>query len=94
MYSGKHEKPVSAVLINQIIERKEKMSTMLCNVAGMQNDKEHKAQIKEALGKIEGVQKVGIDQTTGTVKVDYNEPATRNLIKNCIEDTGFKIEYE
>lgn len=70
------------------------MSTMLCNVVGIENNKERKAQIKNALDKINGVQKVGVNLTSGTIKVDYSEPATRNLIKNCIEETGFKIEYE
>lgn len=69
------------------------MYTMLCNVIGMQN-KESKTQIKNALDKIDGVQEVGVNRATGTVKVEYNEPATEIEIKNCIENTGFKIEYE
>ncbi len=67
---------------------------MLCNVSGIENNKDCKAQIKNALDMIEGVQKVSVEQLTGTVKVDYNEPATKNLIKNCIENNRFKIEYE
>jgi copper chaperone CopZ len=66
---------------------------MLCNVSGIDN-KETKAKIKNELDKIDGVQKVSVAQVTGTIKVDYSEPATKNLIKNCIENTGFKIEYE
>ncbi|MEM1483531.1 heavy metal-associated domain-containing protein [Oscillospiraceae bacterium PP1C4] len=69
------------------------MNTMLCNVTGIQN-KQGKTQIKNALDKIEGVQEVGVNMTTSTVKVEYNEPATEIQIKNCIENTGFKIVYE
>lgn len=69
------------------------MHTMLCSVSGIPN-KESKTQIKNALDKIKGVQEVGVNLTTSTVKVDYNEPATAEEIKDCIENTGFKIEYE
>ncbi len=69
------------------------MNTMLCSVSGMQN-KEAKTQIKNALGKLDGVGEVGVNLTTGTVQIDYNEPATRPQIKECIEKTGFKIIYE
>jgi Cation transport ATPase len=69
------------------------MNTMLCSVSGIQN-KECKTQIKNALDKIKGVQEVGVNLTTGSVKVEYNEPATEEEIKDCIEHTSFKIEYE
>lgn len=69
------------------------MNTVLCSVNGIQN-KECKTQIKNALDKIKGVQKVGVNLTTGSVQVEYNEPATENLIKECIKNTGFKITYE
>ncbi|NMA38275.1 MAG: heavy-metal-associated domain-containing protein [Papillibacter sp.] len=69
------------------------MNTMLCGVSGIQN-KECKTQIKNALSKIEGVSEVGVNLLTGTVKIDYNEPATENDIKRCIENTGFSIIYE
>lgn len=69
------------------------MQTMLCSVAGIQN-KEGKTQIKNALDKIKGVQNIGVNLTTGTVKVEYNEPATELQIKDCIEHTGFRIDYE
>lgn len=69
------------------------METMLCGVSGIQN-KETKTQIKNALNKIEGVNQVGVNLTTGTIKIDYNDPATENVIKSCIEDSGLKIVYE
>ncbi len=67
------------------------MNTVLCNVSGMQNQ-ECKTQIKNALDKLKGVQEVGVNLSTGSVKVQYNEPATETEIRNCIEHTGFKIE--
>lgn len=69
------------------------METMLCSVNGIQN-KENKTQIKNALRKVEGVAQVGVNLTSGTIKIDYNNPATENVIKSCIEDSGFKIVYE
>lgn len=69
------------------------MNSVLCNVSGIQN-KECKTQIKNALDKIKGVQEVGVNLVTGSIKVEYNDPATENQIKNCIEKTGFKIDYE
>ncbi len=52
-----------------------------------------KTQVKNALEKIEGVNKVCIDLGRGSVEVIYNEPATPDEIKVCIEDTGHKIQY-
>lgn len=69
------------------------MNTMLCGVSGIQN-KENKTQIKNALNKIDGVNGVGVNLATSTIEIRYNDPATENDIKNCIENTGFKIIYE
>lgn len=69
------------------------MNQMLCSVSGIQN-KEQKTQIKNSLNKLDGVREVGVNLTTGTVDIKYNDPATENDIKNCIESTGFKIIYE
>jgi Cation transport ATPase len=69
------------------------MDTIICSVSGIPN-KESKTQIKNALDKIKGVQEVGVNMATSSVKVDFNEPATAEEIKSCIENTGFKIEYE
>lgn len=66
---------------------------MLCNVSGIQN-KETKTQIKNSLNKIDGVNKVGVNMTTGIIEVQYNSPATDNQLKNCIESKGLKIVYE
>ena len=69
------------------------MNTMLCSGSGLQN-KEGKTQIKNALNKIKGVNQVGVNLVTGSIQVKYNEPATEMELKNCIENTGFRIEYE
>lgn len=69
------------------------MYTMLCSVSGIQN-KECKTQIKNALNKLDGVNEVGVNLTSGTVEIRYNDPATENELKSCIEKTGFKIQYE
>jgi len=69
------------------------MNQMLCSVSGIQN-KDQKTQIKNSLNKIEGVGEVGVNLVTGTLDIKYNDPATEADIKNCIENTGFKIVYE
>lgn len=69
------------------------MNTMLCSVSGIQN-KESKTQIKNALNKIAGVNEVGVNLASGTVEIQYNDPATEIELKNCIENTGFRIVYE
>ena len=51
-----------------------------------------KTQVKNALEKIDGVNGVCVDLGRGTVEVIYNEPATQDEIRNCIENTGHKIE--
>lgn len=69
------------------------MDTLICSVSGIPN-KESKTQIKNALDKVKGVQEVGVNLSTSTIKVEYNDPATAQEIKECIENSGFKIEYE
>lgn len=51
-----------------------------------------KTQIKNALEKIDGVNNVCVDIARGSVEVIYNEPATEEEIRSCIENTGHKIE--
>lgn len=50
-----------------------------------------KTQIKNALDKIDGVNKVSVDIGLSSIAVAYNEPATSEVIRNCIEDTGHTI---
>lgn len=51
-----------------------------------------KTQVKNALDKIEGVQNVCVDLGRGSIEVMYNEIANESEIRNCIENTGYKIE--
>lgn len=60
-------------------------------VDGMANEN-MKTQIKNALEKIQGVDKVCVDLERGSVEVIYNAPATEKEIKSCIENTGHNIQ--
>jgi len=51
-----------------------------------------KTQVKNALEKIDGVSKVCVDLARGSVEVIYNEPATQEEIKSCIENTGHNVQ--
>lgn len=51
-----------------------------------------RTQVKNALDKVKGVQKVGISIPDGTIEVEYNEPADVEQIRECIKKTGFTIE--
>lgn len=68
------------------------MNSMEYSVSGITN-KESKTQIKNALDKIKGIQEVAVNAAEGTIKIDYNEPATEPEIRDCIENTGVKITY-
>ncbi|ABR34495.1 MULTISPECIES: heavy-metal-associated domain-containing protein [Clostridium] len=57
------------------------------NVDGLANEN-MKTQVKNALEKIQGVDKVCVDLARGSVEVVYNAPATVEEIKSCIENTG------
>lgn len=60
-------------------------------VNGIANEK-MKTQIKNSLEKIDGVNNVCVDMSRGSVEVIYNNPATEQEIRSCIENTGHKIE--
>ena len=66
------------------------MKTEHYNVSGLVNS-ESRTKLNNSLDKIEGVQKVAVDISRGTVEVEYNEPANEDMIKNCIEKTGYCI---
>ena len=51
-----------------------------------------KTHIKNSLEKIDGVNNVCVDMSRGSVEVIYNNPATEQEIRSCIENTGHKIE--
>lgn len=52
-----------------------------------------KTQVKNALENIQGVNKVCVDLGRSSIEVAYNNPATSEQIKNCIESTGNTIQY-
>lgn len=60
-------------------------------VDGLANEN-MKTQVKNALEKIEGVNKVCVDLARGSVEVTYNKPATQEEIKSCIENTGHSVQ--
>jgi hypothetical protein len=45
------------------------MNTMLCSISACRTNPA-KRRSKNALGKLEGINEVGVNMTTGTVKVD------------------------
>ena len=51
-----------------------------------------KTQIKNSLEKIDGVNDVCVDMARGSIEVMYNNPATQQEIRSCIESTGNTIE--
>jgi len=59
-------------------------------VDGLANEN-MKTQVKNALKKIDGVSKVCVDVSRGSVEVIYNEPATQEQIKSCMENTGYNF---
>ncbi|NLT39737.1 MAG: heavy-metal-associated domain-containing protein [Clostridiales bacterium] len=66
------------------------MNSIVCSVAGVQNAA-GKTQLKNALDKLEGVCKVGVNVAEGTVEIKYKAPASCEQLKSCIESAGFKI---
>lgn len=67
------------------------MKTVHYNVDGMVYP-ESKTKLHNSLDKIEGVQEIAIDIPRGTVEVEFNEPATAYVIKNCITKTGYDVK--
>ncbi|ERK28324.1 MULTISPECIES: heavy-metal-associated domain-containing protein [Clostridium] len=61
------------------------------DVSGLVNS-ESRTKLRNSLDKITGVQEVEVDINRGTVEVEFNEPATRQQIKICIENTGYDIK--
>jgi len=59
-------------------------------VDGLANEN-MKTQVKNVLKKIDGVSKVCVDVSRGSVEVIYNEPATQEQIKSCMENTGYNF---
>ncbi|WP_411170084.1 heavy-metal-associated domain-containing protein [Clostridium sp. MB05] len=67
------------------------MERLHCRISGIANEN-MKTQLKNSLEKVEGVNQVCVDMARGSVEVIYNEPATQESIRSCIENTGHKID--
>ncbi|QEH68172.1 heavy metal-associated domain-containing protein [Cellulosilyticum sp. ST5] len=67
------------------------MNKVHCSVSGLQNSTS-KTSLKNALGKLDGVQMINVDLGRGSIEVGYNEATSENEIKHCIESTGFSIQ--
>lgn len=61
------------------------------NVSGLQNS-EIKTQVKNALGKIDGISMINVDLGEGSIEVGYNDSNDESTIKACIENTGCQIK--
>ena len=59
-----------------------KISGMMCG--GCEN------RVKNAVGNIEGVEKVTADHTTGKVVVTANDNVTEEAVREAIEDLGYE----
>lgn len=66
------------------------MNKVHYEVNGLQNT-QMKTQLKNALDKLDGVQKVDVDVDRGSVLVGYNEKTDETSIKHCIENVGCTI---
>jgi copper chaperone len=67
------------------------MNRVHFTVSRLQNSN-MKTQLKNVLKDIEGVSMVNIDLGRGSIEVGYDDATDVNLIRQCIEDVGCKIE--
>lgn len=67
-----------------------RMETVVLKVSGMETEKDPK-KVRRAAKQFEGVSKVTVNQETGEVEVNFEPPATLNVIKLAIEEEGFTI---
>lgn len=51
-----------------------------------------KTSLKNALDKIEGVQKVSVNFARSSIEIGFNEPAQESEIRSCVEKTGFIVD--
>ena len=66
------------------------MQTEHYNVSGLVNS-QSRTRLNNSLDKIEGVQRVAVDIIRGTVEIEFNEPANEEVIRNCIQKTGYSV---
>lgn len=51
-----------------------------------------KTQIINKLEELDGIHKVSVDLGRSVVAVEYNEPASKDDIRSCIEHVGCKVK--
>jgi len=66
------------------------MNTVHYNVSGLLNSPV-KTQVKNVLEELDGVHRVNVDLSRGTVEVDFNDPTNENEIRDKIEHVGCRI---
>ncbi len=66
------------------------MEKVHLSINGLTNS-QSKNDLKNALNKIDGVQKVNVDFHRGSIEVGFNDSTSETEIKSCILNTGFKV---
>jgi len=61
------------------------------NVTRLVNE-QMKTEVKNVLDRVDGVQMVNVDLGRGSIEVGYNDSIDEDIIKECIEHVGCKIE--
>jgi copper chaperone CopZ len=61
------------------------------NVIGLINNPT-KTQIINELKELDGISHVSVDLVRSLVAVEYNEPANKDDIRDCIEHVGCKVK--
>jgi len=61
------------------------------NVTKLLNE-QMKTEVKNVLDRVDGVQMVNIDLGRSSIEVGYNDSVDENVIKECIEHVGCRIE--
>lgn len=67
------------------------MKTVEYSVSGLVNS-QSRTKLRNSLDKVIGVQEVVVDIERGRIEVEYNEPATPQEIKSCIERNGYDVQ--
>lgn len=47
--------------------------------------------VKDSIRKLSGIGSLDVSSEKGTVEVEFSAPATSEMIKNAIEDTGYDV---
>ena len=61
------------------------------NVTKLLNE-QMKTEVKNVLDRVDGVQMVNVDLGRSSIEVGYNDSVDENVIKECIEHVGCRIQ--